>query len=268
MWKPVRRSFLFLSLAALLSGVAFAQLAAPNAAGVAMGHVHLTVNDVEADKKLWIELGGTSLRKYGNDEVIGISGMLVILKKGAPSGGSEGSVVNHIAVRVPHVQESVARWQAAGVKTEPGSRPTEGWVITPDGLRIQVLEDASLTTPIAMDHMQFSVEEASLPQIEAWYVKTFGVKPDNHGTIKNGDLPGAHLHFRIVDTAALPTKGRTLDHIGFEIKDLETFCKKLEANGVKIERPYAKRPDLGAAIAFISDPWGTYIDLTEGMNHR
>ena len=46
---------------------------------------------------------------------------------------------------------------------------------------------------------------------------------------------------RLVQTnLSLPMKGRTLDHIGFEVMNLEAFCKKLEASGVKFEKPYSK----------------------------
>ena len=61
------------------------------------------------------------------------------------------------------------------------------------------------------------------------------------------------------------TTGRSIDHIGFEIKNLEAFTKKLEAQGIKLDRPYTKVPQLGIAIAFIKDPWGTNIEMTEGL---
>jgi predicted enzyme related to lactoylglutathione lyase len=57
-----------------------------------------------------------------------------------------------------------------------------------------------------------------------------------------------------------------LDHIGFEITNLEAFCKKAEASGVKLDLPFTKRPELGISMAYITDPWGTYIELTEGLN--
>ena len=63
----------------------------------------------------------------------------------------------------------------------------------------------------------------------------------------------------------LPTKGRALDHIGFEVNGLEAFCKKLEAQGIKFDVPYRKVPALGISVAFLTDPWGTYIELTEGL---
>jgi hypothetical protein len=34
-----------------------------------------------------------------------------------------------------------------------------------------------------------------------------------------------------------------------------------------LDMPYTKRPDLGLSIAFLTDPWGTRIELTEGLNH-
>jgi predicted enzyme related to lactoylglutathione lyase len=57
-----------------------------------------------------------------------------------------------------------------------------------------------------------------------------------------------------------------IDHIGFEVKGLEAFVKTLEAQGIKLDRPYTPVPALGIAIAFITDPWGTYIELTEGLD--
>ena len=66
--------------------------------------------------------------------------------------------------------------------------------------------------------------------------------------------------------AQAPTKGRVLDHIGFDVKDLQAFIKKLEANGIKLDRPYTKNEQTGAALAFITDPWGTYIELNERPN--
>ena len=66
-----------------------------------------------------------------------------------------------------------------------------------------------------------------------------------------------------MDKAQLPTAGRTLDHIGFDVKNLEAFLKKLQADGVKIERPYNKNAETGAALAFVSDPWGTMIELND-----
>ena len=119
----------------------------------------------------------------------------------------------------------------------------------------------SATTRLA----HFFVAESAVPEIKAWYVKTFGAKPGKRGDFEAADIPGVNLTFSPSPTPTEPTKGRALDHIGFEVKDLEAFLKKLEANGVKLDRPYTKTPT-GLAISFLTDRWGTYIELTEGLN--
>jgi len=68
--------------------------------------------------------------------------------------------------------------------------------------------------------------------------------------------------------AVAGTKGRSLDHIGFEVKNLEVFCKKLEAAGVKLDQPYHKAPNANLSLAFITDPAGTSIELTEGLDPK
>ena len=83
----------------------------------------------------------------------------------------------------------------------------------------------------------------------------------------SSDVPGMNLTFGVARTApSIGTKGRSVDHVGFEVKNLEAFCKKLQANGVKLDVPYRKAPSLGIATAFLTDPFGTYVELTEGLD--
>ena len=60
-------------------------------------------------------------------------------------------------------------------------------------------------------------------------------------------LPGVNLRYSKNPTPVVATRGRALDHIGFEVRNLEAFCKKLEAAGIKFDMPYTKRPELGIA---------------------
>ncbi|PYV12576.1 MAG: hypothetical protein DMG07_16845, partial [Acidobacteria bacterium] len=113
-------------------------------------------------------------------------------------------------------------------------------------------------------HIHFST--TAVDETKAWYVKMLGAIPGKRGRFEAADVPGANLSFSPAQTPAAPSKGRALDHIGFEVRDLEGFCKKLESLGAKFDVPYRKVPALGIAIAFLTDPWGTYIELTEGLN--
>ena len=132
----------------------------------------------------------------------------------------------------------------------------------PEDLRIELTEDTSMTMPIANHHIHFFT--SSVDDTKAWYVKTFGATPGKRGRFEAADLPGVNLSFSQAD-GSVPTKGRVLDHIGFEVQNLEAFCKKLEGQGQKFDVAYRKVPSLGISIAFLTDPWGTYIELTEGL---
>ena len=255
----------------LAGGLVWAQAFPPNEAGVTMGHWHLNSRDVEANKKLFVALGGTAI-KAGNFEVVRFPGVAVYLHQGPgaapPSGGTVGTVVNHVGFLVQNVQESVARWKAAGVEVLPGgnNRTDQAFVMTPDQVRIEILEDKNQKFPIQHHHIHFNVPESAIPEIQAWYFKHFGATPGMRGQNKAGDIPGANLSYSATTMPTVTTKGRALDHIGFDVKNLEAFMKKLEAAGVKIDRPYTKNAQTGAALAFIYDPWGTYIELNERPN--
>jgi hypothetical protein len=64
------------------------------------------------------------------------------------------------------------------------------------------------------------------------------------------------------------TQGRAVDHIGLEVKNLEALMKRMSESGVTVNRAYAAAP-AGIAplksLGFITDPWGTYIELNEGF---
>jgi hypothetical protein len=59
-----------------------------------------------------------------------------------------------------------------------------------------------------------------------------------------------------------PTKGRVLDHFGLDVKDLKAFIKTLEANNVKLDRPYTVN-EAGIGIAFLTGLWGTNIEIND-----
>ena len=60
---------------------AAAQIAAPNKAGVAMGHLHYHVRDVEANARFWVALGGER-GTFGETTVITFPDVLVFLDEG------------------------------------------------------------------------------------------------------------------------------------------------------------------------------------------
>lgn len=260
----MRTAALFLvSLAMTFPG--HGQLPAPNAEGVAMGHLHLSTTDPDASRKFWVDTLGATVVKLGGGEVYKFPDVLVMVaKKPSVSGGSEGSVINHLGFKVKNLEGAVAKVKAAGFKL--GQKPSEiqQFVFTPDDVKIELTEDKTMGAPIAHHHIHFF--NGAVLETQDWYSKMFAAKKGKRGRFDAADLPGVNLSFSPSDTPVVATKGRAMDHIGFEVKDLEAFTKKMEAQGVKFDVPYRKVPALGIAIAFFTDPWGTYVELTEGLN--
>jgi catechol 2,3-dioxygenase-like lactoylglutathione lyase family enzyme len=249
-------------LAGAFSPSVHAQLAAPGESGVVMGHLHLTVKDLEAQRAFWAALGGTPVQN-GPLALIQLPGTFVMLRQGTPAGGTVDSTINHVGFLVKDIQPWIAKWQAAGLKMEPQARPTQVYLIAPDDVRVEILEDKTIDAPLKMHHVHFYT--ASPLETQTWYAKTFGAAPGKRGQFDAADLPGVNLTFAKAETPTVATKGRSLDHLGFEVRNLEAFCKKLQASGITLDRPYTRIPNSTTAIAFLTDPWGTYIELTENL---
>jgi len=78
------------------------------------------------------------------------------------------------------------------------------------------------------------------------------------------DLPGLNVNISATPRQTVATEGRMLDHIGLEVRGLDAFARSLQAKGVTLLVPYT-RPASGVPYVLIADPWGTSIELTEGL---
>jgi len=204
----------------------------------------------------------------------------------APTGGSIGSLIDHVGFSVPDLRAVVDRLTAAGyvmvtaeqsppgaevvdgIRIVPGNGPVTGvsYVVGPDGVKVEVLEMPAQDAPIVSHHIHFFGDENEA--MRAWYVDVFGASAlagAANGFV-TATLPGLSLNFTPTDGPMAATAGRVVDHIGFEVDDLKAFIAGLEAKGITLDVPYRELPDAGLAIAFLTDPWGTYIELTEGLD--
>ncbi|HKF67357.1 MAG TPA: VOC family protein [Vicinamibacterales bacterium] len=256
---------------------------------VVYGHHHLNTTDMAAQKKFFVDTLGGTVVKFGSgdraQEIIKFPNVLIFFRPmQAPTGGTIGTTVNHIGFSVPNLKPVVAKIKASGFKmittdsvaatvkvTDDiaAASPTTNiaFALGPENTKVEFVEVKDQKLPIQLHHIHFFGEKNT--EMQAWYAKTFGAKllPPNPGSAFVQDqLPGVFLNFTPSPTPTVGTTGRALDHIGFEIKNLEAFTKQLEAQGIKLDRPYTKVPALGIAIAFIKDPWGTNIEMTEGLD--
>jgi catechol 2,3-dioxygenase-like lactoylglutathione lyase family enzyme len=264
----VKRWLLPISIA--LIPPAAAQLAAPNAAGVTLAQIHLRVRDVEAQKAFWISAIGGKLVKNGALETIEFPGVNITIEKGEPLGTAAGSVVDHFGFIFKDVPGMMAKWKAAGYKVTQVGNPLQGSVYAPEeAVLLEFFQDDKQDVPVHMDH--FHVFITDVPAIQAWYARVFGGVPGQRarvartGWVDCDYVPGGNLSFVDKGEKLAPTKGRSLDHIGFEVGDIDQFVKKRKAEGIAFDTPVRRIPGTGIKSVFLTDPWGIDIEVTQGL---
>ena len=248
----------------------FAQLAPPNDAGVTLGHIHLLVKDVAAQQRFWTEMMGGKLVRNEKLEMIQFPGVYISLRQGEPTAPPAGSIVDHFGLVYKDLPVWLAKWKAAGVEIEQAQNPIQGYVHAPDGVRVEFFGDPSIDAPVKMDHIHFWPVDNHA--IQAWYASAFGGKPGQRprvstpGWIDCDFFPGANFSFTQQEKKMAPTAGRSLDHIGLEVRDLPALLKKLEAQGIKVDQGLTQSPNsTRLRLAYVTDPWGTRIELTQGL---
>lgn len=286
------RSYLLIPVCLLaFSGSALAQLTQAKDNRIVFGHLHLHPTDIGAHKKFWIETLGGKPATIGPIEAATFPEVIVELGSPSfgttkPAGGTKSTTVPHIGFSVADLRGMVAKVKAAGYPIVTREEIPEDYadgerdgialrgdhnarvaiVKGPDDIFVELVEGRTQTTPIVMHHIQFDVPNSG--ELTGWYSKLFGAQRGATGS-SDAIMPGAVLSFSEAKGPIVGTKGRALDHIGFEIRDLEAFAKQLQDMGIKFDRPYSKNDLAGFGafgVVYLTDPAGTYVELTEGLN--
>lgn len=250
------------ALSVLVVAPVFAQLAAPNAAGVSAGHMHINASDLDAQKRFWTQVGGT-LVQHDKLTMVQFPGIYVLLRQQKYSGPSVGSSINHFGLHVKDFDASVAKWRGLGMAWEVGNNPGQGFLTGPDGVRLEIIEQKDQATPLAMHHIHLFVPDPKAAQ--AWYDEHFGATAGKRGQFETSNVPGTEITFTKSE-GNVPSDGRSIDHMGFEIHGIDAFVAKLQADGIKTDGAIRNSANAsGLRIVYVTDPWGTKIELTEGL---
>jgi catechol 2,3-dioxygenase-like lactoylglutathione lyase family enzyme len=259
-------------------------------APVIVGHYHLNVTSVDAHKKFWVDtLGGTAITFGRGLDVIKFPDVFIFLNVQAPTGPTRGTAFDHIGFAVPDVPALTTKVVANGYQLTVGREPAPGqtvslptagnygrfsYLLGPDGAKVELVTNMEANAPpITHHHVHFINKQ--YVEMQQWYMKAFDatLRPGQTDFFIGADLPGVGYMLNFFrwegdqNISHAPTKGRVVDHVGFEVKNLEEFCKKLEAKGIKLETPFRREPALGnIGTASLVDPWGVSIELTEGLD--
>jgi hypothetical protein len=250
-----------------------AQLPAPNAEGVSAGHHIFRAKDVDVANKFWTTLGGEpsalatiKLMKFPG-VLLFISAPRVAAGTPAPPAqsipGNHGTTVEFISFKVKDLKASLAKWKAAGI--EPMEEYKDVTLLGPDDVQVRIIEDKSLSVPIASDGVVMNV--ANVSEVSAWYAKWFGAKLSRSGSDTIGEIPGARIVFHETKDPIAPTKGHSLNLLGFEVKDLPAFVKKYQDAGGKFDGTgtIATATAANLSVIQLTDPWGTSIEVSQGL---
>lgn len=268
-----------------------AQLVSHPDAPVRIGHYHLNVTSLDAHKKFWVDtLGGTPM-KFGQLDVVKFPDAFVFLHVQKPTGPTRGTAFDHIGFAVPNVPAMAMKLAAAGYTETTGREPAPGstppqssgtsavygrfaYFLGPDGAKIELVTNDQKDAPAIVAHHIHFINKQYV-EMQQWYMKAFDatLRPGQTDFFIGADLPGVGYSLNFFrwegdqSITHVPTAGRVVDHVGFEVKNLEEFCKKLEAKGIKLARPYNRKTAAmnNIATAMIVDPWGVSIELTEGL---
>src|SRR5438132_9047493 len=208
---------------------------------VVYGHHHLNTTNMDAQKKFFVDtLGGTVVTVGSGDrqqEIIKFPHVLIFFRPmQAPTGGSIGTTVNHIGFSVPDLKPLIAKIKANGFKmittdsvaatvkvTDDiaAASPTTNiaFALGPEDVKVEFVEVRDQKAPIQLHHIHFFSQQNT--EMQAWYAKTFGatlVPPNPGSAFVQDQLPGVALNFSPSPTPTVGTTGRSIDHIGFEIR--------------------------------------------------
>jgi len=270
----MRRLLLTLAAAAAvtLPQSSTAQLAPSNSNGITYGHVHMFINDPEPFKKLFVGVLGGQITNAGRLELIKFPGAMVIVSKTAqaPTEGSDGSVLHHFTMKVKDLADIKPKLVAAGATVISEKGKNEVLMMFPEKVQVEFVEDKSVSQPVMFRNV--SINSVDPEKLRAWYMKAFpgGVAGKAGNTLTLTYTAGI-IDFNKVGSAQAASKGRSLDHMGLEIVDLESFCKKLQAEhpDVTFDTTYRQMEALGGLkLAYVVDPEGTRIELTEGFGSK
>ncbi len=257
-------------------------------APVIVGHYDLNVTSIDEHLRFWVDTLGGTVADFGDSDIVVIEfpDIFIVLRESPPTGPTRGTSFDHIGFAVPDVPalttEVVANGYELTVGREPApgetaSPPTAGnygrfsYLVGPDGVKVELVTSSEENPlPIVHHHVHFVNED--FVRMQQWYMRAFDatLRPGQTDFFIGADLPGVGymLNFFswLPEEGLVGTQGRAVDHVGFEVRNLEAFVQGLDAKGITLASPLRRTDELGGiATATTVDPWGTVIELTEGL---
>jgi catechol 2,3-dioxygenase-like lactoylglutathione lyase family enzyme len=256
-------------LAAFLIGAA----ASARAQTTMLPYDHIHVNEPAAEASQWWEKnipGGRRITEAPNRIMYGAVRLMFL---GARStGGSDGSVIEHLGFSVPDLDATMRALAAIDtkiiepVKNTPGLYKT-AMIESPWGTRVQLVQDPEL---LGLHHVQLRSPDPEA--MYKWLLDKFGGErtklKGQIDAVKYAGVPGfTTVYIVAAKGSSVPSQGRAIDHIGW--RSMGTIAEtKAMLEGKSVELTSQPRPlelPNGPSINFfyVAGPDGARIEIVE-----
>jgi len=125
-----------------------------------------------------------------------------------------------------------------------------------------------------MKFLHTSITVRRMDESLAFYTEVLGLEferrrtiPENHAEIAfvRDPASGAHIELTHWDGKDQFEAGEQLDHLAFEVSDLDRFLLKMRAKNVRVAKEPYRLSGGSSRIAFILDPNDVWIELIEHL---
>jgi catechol 2,3-dioxygenase-like lactoylglutathione lyase family enzyme len=234
-------------------------------------HIHL--NEPAAEASQWWEKnipGGRRITEAPNRIMYGAVRLMFLSPRS--SGGSDGSVIEHLGFSVADLDASMSALAAIGTKVVEPVTDTPGLYKTatiedPWGTRIQLVQDREL---LGLHHVQLRSPDTE--GVYAWLLDKFGGErtkiKGRIDAVKYSGIPGfTTVYIVAAKGTSVASQGRVIDHIGWRsIGTIDETKAMLEGKKVQLtSQPSPLSLPNGPSINFfyVAGPDGTRIELVE-----
>jgi len=252
-------------------------LAFPFAVSAATSHhIHIALSNT-SEAVSWYEEHLNCEAIAGRADAVNCANTEIEFFLGQTVGGSQGTGVDHIAFSIPDLDAKMAELESVGVRGsgvrllrfEDGSlvRDIPGlfkiaFITDPWGTKIELVQDEDL---LGFHHIHLNSTDPTAAL--DWYSQVLGGEPASLKGMLDGVLFDDIWLLATEYTDGRPgiTQGRTIDHIGFEVADLDEAAVQMNRLAVEF-RQDPMVPDnarSSAKQAFILGPDGVMIAVVE-----
>ncbi len=204
-------------------------------------HVHLRVSDTDGAAQWYQSLFGGEMRPGGMASARYDNGFIGTMLDESGPAPSSGSVIDHFGFSVDDVAAKVEQAKSMGavVRSEPSdgfTAPTVAVIEDPWGTRVQLIDDPDYA---GIHHVHLFTEDVEA--LRDWFLEVFGGEYEvaGDGGVHSVRYDGIWVNISQSEGSTAPSRGRSLDHFGFSVEDMDAFVETISATGYE---PYEIRP--------------------------